>query len=543
MPEEMVGADVRFTHEPLDRTRQQIRLISILPEHSGEIKCRLKNAFLDDDTAPDYRALSYMWGPPEPLKRISINGRSLEVRQNLYAFFEAFRARLFKFKSNGAFEDETQWLWVDQVCINQAVVDERNHQVKMMSDIYRQATYVYVWLGPSNANIEAAMRWLKSGLRHYYEVRTAHPSARKRKRHGVAKAKQESNSSEKDCTQPTSSPIHALECFFENPYWKRLWVVQEIMLARYIRIICGETLLSWEELRRFCLSSMPQLAPQLQHSVPRQMTWLVDHALSAKTYTFTNLLITFSSSQCHNPIDKVYGLQGLLATDARIRIDYAKENEEVFLDTADLMKKDVHLVAVERFRKGIEQLDYTKFAETVFFEASLAFSAKAESIIGLPQITALVKLGTAMGLDTQERYATWIKEVYFREIHSQWTKIIDYYTKKRTETTGKAKDERSLALYGRREYIEHGPRQALWWEPALAELTYNLRCLYNKLAYFLREFLLNIRLPRRDHRVRQSYHNIDMNTRGLFRQGDASELQELKYPMTKHVIRFSITLI
>src|SRR5258708_2305088 len=135
----MAGADVSFMHEPLDNTRQQIRLISIAPEPSGEIKCQLNNAYLDDHTTPHYRALSYVWGPPTPLKRININGWSLEVRPNLYAFFEAFRARLFKFQGNGAFEDETQWLWVDQVCINQTVVDERNHQVKIMSDIYRQA--------------------------------------------------------------------------------------------------------------------------------------------------------------------------------------------------------------------------------------------------------------------------------------------------------------------------------------------------------------------------------------------------------------------
>jgi hypothetical protein len=213
------GPHRSFTHEPLDHTRRQIRLISILPEPSGEIQCQLKNAYLDDDTTSDYRALSYTWGPSTPLKTIRINGQPFKVRLNLYAFFEAFRTRLYKFQGNSTFEDEKQWLWVDQICINQAFEKERNHQVMMMSDIYRQATYVYVWLGPSNADTEAAMTVLKTGLRRYYEERSALASSRKRKRHQVTEANQERESRDNSFpTQPTSPPLHVLNHFLENTY-------------------------------------------------------------------------------------------------------------------------------------------------------------------------------------------------------------------------------------------------------------------------------------------------------------------------------------
>jgi hypothetical protein len=43
------------------------------------------------------------------------------------------------------------------------------------------------------------------------------------------------------------------------------------MLARYIRVICGETLLSWEELRRFCSSGLKQLSPEAALTVPPQV--------------------------------------------------------------------------------------------------------------------------------------------------------------------------------------------------------------------------------------------------------------------------------
>lgn len=125
--------------------------------------------------------------------------------------------------------------------------------------------------------------------------------------------------------------------------------------------------------------------------------------------------MTFSTSQCQNPKDKVYGLQGLLAPDVRIRIDYVQSAEAVFHDAADLMRKDLHPATPARFGKSLEQFNYTKSAEAVLLEGFLVLNAEAESIIGLPQITALAELGTEMRLDTQQLYAAWIRNQILRK--------------------------------------------------------------------------------------------------------------------------------
>ncbi len=39
-----------------------------------------------------------------------------------------------------------QWLWIDQICIQQSSITERNHQVLMMCDIYTNAESVIVLL-------------------------------------------------------------------------------------------------------------------------------------------------------------------------------------------------------------------------------------------------------------------------------------------------------------------------------------------------------------------------------------------------------------
>lgn len=85
---------------------------------------------------PKYEALSCTWGPPEPVKTITINGYEVKVRENLYwALVNLQRGvthRLF---------------WVDAICINQDDLEERNRQVSLMAFIYSRAQAVLVWLG------------------------------------------------------------------------------------------------------------------------------------------------------------------------------------------------------------------------------------------------------------------------------------------------------------------------------------------------------------------------------------------------------------
>ena len=55
------------------------------------------------------------------------------------------------------------------ICIDQAIVEIRIHQVRRMANIYRNAAYVNVWLGPSNESTEMGMRMLKSNYWLYHD--------------------------------------------------------------------------------------------------------------------------------------------------------------------------------------------------------------------------------------------------------------------------------------------------------------------------------------------------------------------------------------
>lgn len=420
----MADSSAAFVHEPIDQAVQEIRLISIIPETTGLISCNLQHVNLQSNPTPEYRALSYVWGPPSPVQEILVNGRRFLVRQSLYDFLNAFRDRLYKFRGGNGYEDEVQWLWIDQVCINQALTGERNHQVKMMSDIYRRATYVYVWLGKSNGNTEAVMKGLKSSYRHYHGPEPLIISS---------KTSSEMSGGETSMQDKDVFSAPALRHFFGNPYWLRLWIVQEIMLARYIRVICGETLLSWDELKRFCTSTLRNAYVEgnayfdenvsLDDFVPLQVRWLTHYALSARHYSYAELLATFSTSQCENPQDRVFRLQGLISDAKQAEVDYGKPASQIFAETARAFVDSANSMSQAKFNRSLEHLDYSGAKDTLFSDATIILMQETEYDLRLHLVNVLMTLGDNMGMSCSEQPDAKEMVLVLEAIRAMWQKV------------------------------------------------------------------------------------------------------------------------
>jgi hypothetical protein len=141
-----------FVYQPLDTSVFSIRLLEIRRKYAGMISFHLKqNLTLDQAATTGYTALSYTWGPPEPVQQIEIDGTKITVRKNLYDFLSSLRPS----------RSEYNHIWIDQICIDQEAVHERNHQVSMMVDIYRRASCVKVWLGIGDPDSNLAIRFSK----------------------------------------------------------------------------------------------------------------------------------------------------------------------------------------------------------------------------------------------------------------------------------------------------------------------------------------------------------------------------------------------
>jgi Heterokaryon incompatibility protein (HET) len=138
-------------YETLNEERREIRLLVLEPPRDVDtlavIECSMKVFSLNEN--PQYVALSYVWGSSAVTENIIVNGSPFPVTINL--------ARALR-----QLEDSPLLLWVDAICINQRDVKERNSQVRMMGDIYRNASIVVSWLGPEADKSSEAMIALRS---------------------------------------------------------------------------------------------------------------------------------------------------------------------------------------------------------------------------------------------------------------------------------------------------------------------------------------------------------------------------------------------
>ncbi len=91
------------------------------------------------DCAPTYVALSYTWGDPKHTSVILCQGRTLRVTQNLKDALWQLRESHDTFTKRGYArrkDNKSPYFWIDAVCINQNDDVEKNHQVKLMREIY-----------------------------------------------------------------------------------------------------------------------------------------------------------------------------------------------------------------------------------------------------------------------------------------------------------------------------------------------------------------------------------------------------------------------
>lgn len=125
-----------------------------------EAGIRLSLRVVNLDDKPDYHALSYTWGPPTreaavrgmnatPLRRINCNGESLLVTQNLFACLQQLA------RDNHSIE-----FWIDVICIDQES-QEKNQQVNLMAEIYKNANNVIIWLGNADKQTDLACAFIK----------------------------------------------------------------------------------------------------------------------------------------------------------------------------------------------------------------------------------------------------------------------------------------------------------------------------------------------------------------------------------------------
>lgn len=293
-----------YTHEPLQDGKEQIRLVMIERARFHEPLVVHVRVF-DLENVPRYSALSYTWGPANPTYRITVDGKCLDIRENLYHFLREFRQE----------PGRPEWLWIDQISIDQTNVKERNHQVRFMSRIYSQCNSVTVWLNDDNARDFVAFQ----------------------------------------------DPA-ALAQLLRNEYFSRLWIVQEVLLAQHVRFLTpGNLWISWDAIQDTVGRTAKSYFAKLNLSPSSAMSLLalnVERIPSSLEWC----ILEFSGNKCEDPRDKVYGFMGLVDPCYSFDVDYSRSKVDVYRDAVYYSSRNRSEVAqVLGKNMGIDAPEIDKF--------------------------------------------------------------------------------------------------------------------------------------------------------------------------------------
>lgn len=318
--------DGAFRFSPL-KSEREIRVLVLLPGSSeDEIACILDNVFLDD-WLTHYEALSYMWGPPEPKFPISVDGATSYIRKNLFHALKALRL-----------PTESRLIFIDALCINRADVPERNRMVASMSQIYQRATKVLVWLEDGDEVSDFAFD--KVNQRVPWADRSA-PMER-----------------------ATASSLANL---FSRPYWRRTWILQEVLSSYNLEVYCGKKVAPWMQfinVMRFVDAKVDQDSDELDKQEKEKLgisfaKWCVgtpgmailrlQNGETPRQHSLSDLIQMTErcESQCYDIRDRIYGLVSLAMQNEKglkIEPDYSKTQAQLCIDAflAEFSKDNAH---------------------------------------------------------------------------------------------------------------------------------------------------------------------------------------------------------
>ncbi|KAI0965288.1 heterokaryon incompatibility protein-domain-containing protein [Xylaria arbuscula] len=267
--------------------KYDFRLLNLTPSSSDSHLHGCLEA-VDLTYASKYEALSYTWadedGDVTRRKTLFLGPYwdCLPITYNCHLALRRLRAMGLK------------TVWVDAVCINQSNVAERSHQVGIMRDIFAKAERVVIFLGQHNEELVEAMQAL---------VQAPGPPV-ENSAHDVD-----------DLAVATRERIgKSVVKLFKLRYFTRVWVIQEIAMAKRISMVCGDT---YVESTCLDLHAVPiqTIANRYYRKLPE---WFIRFGNKEapelqSADALLDLLRLTSKSSASDPRDNVFAVLGLVS--------------------------------------------------------------------------------------------------------------------------------------------------------------------------------------------------------------------------------------
>ncbi|KAI9770768.1 MAG: hypothetical protein M1840_003018 [Geoglossum simile] len=276
------------------------------------VQCKLRTVSLDH--CPPFVALSYLWGNPEDTNAAKVNGVDFRITKNLEAALQQLRLDMHM-------EKNYILIFADAICINQKDKQERKYQVGLMGKIYNKAEEVVAWLGdspPTDVDFKAVYLIESWADKEFDE--------------------------ELDIEEITSRGTY-------KSFWSRLWILQEIVLARKATFFFNyglrrrisfeafeKAVSRWNEVRDPELTEQTRAVPFI-FNVPLEKFGLFttlreSYHKQAKRPDILSLLRRCQHMQCIDHLDRFYAILDVVDDNHKIIPDYEKRPVDVFTDFA-----------------------------------------------------------------------------------------------------------------------------------------------------------------------------------------------------------------
>ena len=288
---------------------REIRVLDLAAgDASSALCCTIRHGSLD--ALPPYEALSYTWGIPDKTEKIACHGGDIDITYDLKSALLRLRDPV-----------QTRTLWIDQICINQQDTLERNQQVRLMGEVYPQASGVLVWIGEEDEDTRVGLAALPDLLK-------ALPVDR-----GNRVISHSDIINKFGLLVYNSGSWNALGGLFARPWFRRVWVIQEAALAKLATVQCGSHIVSWPDMVDLCRFQVGLEKRESEaHDAMLAIEGLRERHTQGIERPLTEMLSMSVDFKSTDPRDKLFGLLGL-ATDAQateLDPDYSQSVQEVY---------------------------------------------------------------------------------------------------------------------------------------------------------------------------------------------------------------------
>ena len=325
-----VGSKPRYQYKAFDTAANQIRLLTLLPGKLGtKVRISLDTVALTEGNVPKYEAISYAWGSAgDPLSvEIGVDAELL-ITPNLFTALPYLRH-----------VTQERVLWIDAICVDQQNLWERSQQVERMKDVFSLAERVIVWLGPetNDSNLAlSALQALSLEIRYDWIRETMEPRPGRNPKYADPTI-----ALSYDDTGRTIASIFSL---LHQPWFERLWIWQEICLAKSSSLIqCGQVVLPWID---FCNAvgciydkgwegNLSAIDARVFSDRITSAYILARTSLRDMSYVLSDSIAHTRSSNCTDLRDRIYALLSLMyPSEAElIKPDYNKTPSQVYRET------------------------------------------------------------------------------------------------------------------------------------------------------------------------------------------------------------------